>query len=273
VADHSDGWTPRRIDLPSVPNLREVGGARAAGARRVRGNMLFRSTQLSDVSDEDVQALSALNLSAVVDLRTEVEVIRAPDVRVTASYVWLDVLRDFEPASSLGIEEVFTDPLRFEGILRDGTAAGLMRQAYLAMVDLPSARESYARWLVGLAEGSGPVLVHCTNGKDRTGWAVALVLLAVGVDLEDVMTDYLTTNQQLLPALDGMFRSVGQRMDPELLLPVLGVQEDYLLAALEQVRRAGGLDTYLEGLGVTDAQRADLSDRLTEPADRVVAAD
>ena len=51
--------------------------------------------------------------------------------------------------------------------------------------------------------GTDRYFVHCTNGKDRTGWAVALVLLAVGVDVDDVMTDYLTTNEQLLPVMEG----------------------------------------------------------------------
>ncbi len=243
-----------------------------AGGRLVRRDTLFRSTQLSSVADEDLPMLTGLNLSMVVDLRTEIEVTRAPDVRVTDTYVWLDVLRDFEPASSLGVEDLFTDPLRFEDILRDGTAIELMRQAYVAMVDLPSARESYGKWLAGLAVESGPVLVHCTNGKDRTGWAIALVLLTVGTDLDDVMTDYLATNHQLLPALDELFENVRHSIDPELLLPIMGVREEYLLTALDQVDRAGGLDAYLEGLGVTDSMRAALAERLTEPAEQALAA-
>jgi protein-tyrosine phosphatase len=135
------------------------------------------------------------------------------------------------------------------------------------MVDLPSARESYGRWLADLASGKGPVLVHCTNGKDRTGWAVALVLLAVGVDVDDVMTDYLTTNEQLLPVLEELFASVREQgIDPALLLPVMGVHEDYLATALERVERLGGLDAYLELLGIGDTQRSQLVRRLTEPA-------
>lgn len=233
----------------------------------VRSNVLFRSTQLASLDDDDLPVLEALNLAMVVDLRTAGEVQRAPDVRVTDTYVWLDVLRDFAMASAVGVEDVFADPRAFEAILRDGTAAALMHEAYLAMVDLPSARESYGRWLADLASGKGPVLVHCTNGKDRTGWAVALVLLAVGVDVDDVMTDYLTTNEQLLPVLEELFASVSEQgIDPALLLPVMGVHEDYLATALERVERLGGLDAYLELLGIGDTQRSQLVRRLTEPA-------
>jgi protein-tyrosine phosphatase len=266
VIEHSTGWTPRRIDVPSVPNLRDVGGAPTGQGSVVRSNVLFRSTQLASLDDDDLPALEALNLALVVDLRTASEVERAPDVRVTDTYVWLDVLRDFAMASAVGVDDVFADPRAFEKMLQDGTATSLMHEAYLAMVDLPSARESYGRWLTDLASGDGPVLVHCTNGKDRTGWAVALVLLSVGVDVDDVMTDYLTTNDQLLPVLEGLFASVREQgIDPSLLLPVMGVHEDYLATALERVERLGGLDAYLELLGISDTQRSHLVRRLTEP--------
>jgi protein-tyrosine phosphatase len=248
-----------------VPNLRDVGGAPADGGRRVRPGVLYRSTQLANLADEDRSAIDALGLATVVDLRTAVEVQRAPDVDVDAQYVWLDVLRDYAMAAAVGVEDVFADPGQFEAVLRDGTAAAMMREAYLAMVDLDSARESYGRWLCDLAESEGPVLVHCTNGKDRTGWAVAVALLAVGVDQRAVLTDYLTTNEQLLPVMQGLMAGVAQQgIDPDLLLPVVGVREEYLGAALDRVAQMGGLFAYLDQLGVTEETRERLRDRLTE---------
>ena len=78
------------------------------------------------------------------------------------------------------VEDVFADPAQFEAVLRDGTAAAMMRDAYLAMVDLDSARESYGRWLQDLARSEG-LRSWCTapTARDRTGWAVAVALLAV----------------------------------------------------------------------------------------------
>ena len=229
IAEGAGGWLPRRIDLPSLPNLRELGGAPAGANRTVRPGALFRSTQLASLDDADRPVLEALGLAVVVDLRTAFEVQRAPDVPVTDKYVWLDVLHDFAMASAVGVEDLFDDPRQFHTMLRDGTATAMMHEAYVAMVDLPSARDSYGRWLQQLAVGDGPVLVHCTNGKDRTGWAVALALLAVGVDVHDVFTDYLTTNEQLLPVFESLIASVEQQgVDPELLMPVIGVRQEYL---------------------------------------------
>lgn len=257
-------WEPRRIELDSLPNLREVGGAATADGRVVRPGSLYRSTQLGSLSDADRSVVESLGLAVVVDLRTAQEVEQAPDVRVTRTYVWLDVLRDFAMASAVGVNDIFANPGGFEALLRDGTATTLMHRAYAAMVDLPSARASYGRWLCDLAVAPGPVLVHCTNGKDRTGWAVALALLAVGVDVEDVLTDYLTTNDQLLPSLAELLDAVGEQgVDPELLLPVIGVRQEYLATALERVGDLGGMVAYLASVGVTDEVLELLRDRLT----------
>ena len=110
----------------------------------VRSNVLFRSTQLANLDDDDLPAVEALNLAMVFDLRTAGEVERAPDVRVTDTYVWLDVLRDFAMATAVGVEDVFADPRAFETMLQDGTATSLMHGAYLAMVELPSAQQLLA---------------------------------------------------------------------------------------------------------------------------------
>jgi len=254
-------WTPRRIDLSSVGNLREVGGARA-GSSTVKAGVLYRSMQLAGVSAQDQAVLRDLDLTMVVDLRTEVELEQAPDQRF-APYTWLDVLADSTMASQASMEPLFADPKAFEDFLSNGTALAYMRKAYEEFVDLPSARRAYGRWLTDLASSQGAVLVHCTHGKDRTGWAVALALLTIGVDEEDVFTDYLTTNDQFLPALRPVFDEVAaQGLDPTLLEPVLGVRAEYLQTTLDRVAAIGGLSAYLEVIEVDAAIRDRLAERL-----------
>jgi len=79
---------------------------------------------------------------------------------------------------------------------------------------------------------------HCTTGKDGTGWAAASTLLVLGVSTDDVFADYLLTNDQLLPTLQPLldqFRSIGG--DPELLMPVVGVQKEYLQTVLDEMHK------------------------------------
>jgi protein-tyrosine phosphatase len=83
-----------------------------------------------------------------------------------------------------------------------------------------------------------------------------------------VMQEYLQTNTDLLPMVQpwlDQFAAVGG--DPALLQPVVGVQESYLEAALDQVRTSyGDLEGYLsEGLGLSDQTLAALRTALVEP--------
>jgi hypothetical protein len=85
---------------------------------------------------------------------------------------------------------------------------------------------------------STPAVFHCTTGKDGTGWAAASTLLVLGVSTDDVFADYLLTNDQLLPTLQPLldqFRSIGG--DPELLMPVVGVQKEYLQTVLDEIHK------------------------------------
>ena len=85
----------------------------------------------------------------------------------------------------------------------------------------------------------------------------------MGVDEEDVFTDYLTTNDQFLPALQPVFDEVAaQGLDPTLLEPVLGVRAEYLQITLDRVAAIGGLSAYLTDLEVDGAVRDQLAQRL-----------
>ena len=111
-------------------------------------------------------------------------------------------------------------------------------------------------------------MFHCTTGKDRTGWAAAATLLLLGVPYDDVMKDFLLTNEQLTPYLKPVadkFASLGG--DPRLLDPVLGVRKEYLQAGIDEMRaRYGDIEGYFTaGLGLDgpaiDALRSALTER------------
>jgi protein-tyrosine phosphatase len=106
-----------------------------------------------------------------------------------------------------------------------------------------------------------PALFHCTTGKDRTGWAAASLLSLLGVSEEEVMREYLLTNEQLVPRLQPVldqFKAAGG--DPELLMPVVGVRREYLDAAFDEMHtRFGSLEGYFaDGLGIDAAAQQEL---------------
>ncbi|QNG19471.1 tyrosine-protein phosphatase [Rhodococcus triatomae] len=257
------------VPLTSVPNLRDIGGYRSAEGGRVRHGVLYRSTDLSRLTEPDEQEFARLRIATVYDLRTVDERTAAPD-RLPAGTraLDLDVLADKRlraiPAQMLA---VIADPSIADRELGGGRAEEYFVGSYRDFVTLPSAVSAYRALFGDLAAlpDDGPALVHCTTGKDRTGWATASLLLLLGVDEDDVFQDYLLTNELLLPALGEVFeRFAAAGGDPELLEPVLGVRPEYLHAALATVREHfGSIEGYFgTGLGLGEDVQTALRERL-----------
>lgn len=256
------------MNIATLPNFRDLGGHRTACGATLRSGFLYRSVDLSRLDDAGAEALEGLGIRTVYDLRTAGECEERPDrVPAGARRINLDVLADAEYQAPAQLMKVFEEPRRAEELLGDGRAEKAFLQAYRSFVSLPSAWRAYRALFRGLSESSsGGVLFHCTTGKDRTGWAAASLLLLLGVDEDDVMADYLRTNQDLLPALRPIFdRFEASGGDPEVLVPVLGVREVYLRAALDEVEtRFGGIRGYFEqGLGLSDEDLSRLESVLT----------
>ena len=244
--------------IATLPNFRDVGGLPTADGGRVRTGLLFRSVDLSRLDEAGAATLAGLGIRTVFDLRTAAERERGPDrLPAGAEPVMLDVLRDSAGLTPADMERVLATPEGVERALGAGRAERFFVDAYREFVELPSAREAYGRFFAELARPERrPALVHCTTGKDRTGWAVAALLLGLGVPEELVREEYLKSG----PAVAGLFApqlaafaSAGG--DPELLRPLVEVRPDYLAAALEAVRATHGtLDRYLaDALGVGPA--------------------
>lgn len=158
-------------------NFRDTGGL-AAGSGVTRSGVLYRSGNLASVMPEGAEALRALGLRRIVDLRSDDEVLRAPSLQVETGITVQRVPLFLGSVTSF-----------FEEDLSLGTM-------YRAIVD-----ESADR-VVDVVRGilaDQPVLVHCTVGKDRTGVTVALALAAAGVDEDAVVADYART-ETLMPA-------------------------------------------------------------------------
>lgn len=257
------------IALTSVPNLRDVGGYRTVSGAKVRTGVLYRSTDLSRVADTDMPLLADLGIRTVYDLRTADEREVAPDkLPDGARAVALDVLADKGirsiPAQML---QVIADPMIAERELGGGRAIEYFEGSYRDFVSMPSAVSSYRELFRDLAaDDSTPALVHCTTGKDRTGWATAALLLLLGVSEEDVFDDYLLTNELLLPSFAGVFEKFTDAGgDPSLLEPVLGVRRQYLDVSLATMRTSfGTIEGYFsDGLGLDAERQALLRERMT----------
>ncbi|GAA2703098.1 MULTISPECIES: tyrosine-protein phosphatase [Streptomyces] len=255
-------------ELTGVRNFRDVGGLPTVDGRRVRQGVLFRSGHLAHATGEDAAFLASLGLHTIFDFRN------AADQKLEGPDVDLPGVRNVnlplsDPADGAEFWKMVRDGDldQLREILADGKAADRMIGSYRAIVTERTAEHS--RILHALAEDSVPALMHCAAGKDRAGLSIAVTLLALGVEREAVVEDYLKSNaahRRYKVRRSGSAASAYSPEVMELLSPLFDARAEYLAAAFETVEATwGGVDAYLEqGLRLTPATRERLRERMLD---------
>ncbi|WP_049573338.1 tyrosine-protein phosphatase [Streptomyces sp. SBT349] len=257
--------TQQRTDEPSltgVRNLRDLGGLPSTGGRQVRHGLLFRSGHLADATAEDRAFLEGLGLHTVFDFRNAADhALEGPDV--TLPGVRNVSLPLSDPTDGAAFWELVREgslpELRAE--LTGGKGPARMVAMYRGMVDTRTVE--HGRVLAALVGGSLPALLHCSAGKDRAGLTVAVILLALGVEREAVLEDYLKSNapHRRYPVrrdagAEGWERAVPDEIT-RLLSPIFDARAEYLGAAFDRIDEVwGSTDRYLaDALGLTPDDR------------------
>ena len=238
----------RHLNLAGASNFRDLGGYVTRDGRTLRWRQIFRSNHLGHLTDDDAAVLRSLGVKSAFDFRGTKERAEAlcgmPEISV----------------HSLPVEPTVVAALR--AIAADGTplssdhAVVVMRDSYRSYVqqNTPRFRALFAH----LLEDRAPLVIHCTAGKDRTGFACALILHTLGVPDEGISEDYLLTNRFYR-------RDPNSGSDlPDHVKQVLGtVQPAFLDAAFEAIDADyGSLETYLrDGIGLGAAERTALATR------------
>jgi protein-tyrosine phosphatase len=251
----------RQLPLSCCNNFRDLGGYRTADGRSLRWNRLYRADDLSKLTRDDVDYLSQLKVKLVCDFRSNREQEATPDREIEAT-----------EQLNLPIDQQGVEPNEIQRKIRTGGLVALgthqtMIDAYRAFVtDYP---EQWAAMFERLTQPENlPTVVHCTAGKDRTGFASALVLLALDVPVETVFEDYLLTNYYQQNFMRFVLRWVPLysffRTDPDDVLPLLLAKREYLQASIDaMIETHGSIDGYLEeALGMAAERRAELATQL-----------
>ncbi|MFJ8127079.1 tyrosine-protein phosphatase [Streptomyces hydrogenans] len=263
------GTPIRQIPLQGAVNVRDLGGHPTYDGERVRHGLVYRGDHLGKLTEADLVTLAGLGLARAVDFRIPLEVGHDGADRLPAG-----VTAVARPITDNGLFGQLTaaigsrDPVLQEQMLGGGRAATFMADVYRTFVTDAANRAAFGRTLRELAApGTGPVLYHCTSGKDRTGWTSWLLLRLVGVPERSATEDYLASNT-LRAAHDARvregLRQSGMMRNPELIVPLQEVRREYLDAALDEVRAGyGGLYRYVTaGLGLDLRTVAGLRERL-----------
>jgi protein-tyrosine phosphatase len=220
----------RVVAFEGATNFRDLGGYTTGPGATVRTGLVFRSDGLHKLTAADLLDLDALGIRAIYDLRGPEERASSPDPRPNIHVeFWDPPASNPHPQSAQEGERWLSD-------------------AYLTMVERSAS--PVGRLLGYLAEeGRLPAVFHCLGGKDRTGFAAAILLSALGVERETVLDDYELTDQ---------LRGADKQPQVVQAFVAAGVGEPAALAMLSTARQAmgralaridgdfGGIDEYLQ---------------------------
>lgn len=215
------------------------------------------------MDEEDIKKLkNQYHLSRIIDLRCSSEASIKPDV------TWPEVeyiLNPVLPNEKIGISkkgnmhEDFTDfiqTLKKNGI-RNSIA--FMEDIYKDVVTSEFSLKAYQKFIqILLKPVSGTTLWHCSAGKDRAGFATILVLYLLDFKMEDIIEDYLSTNLFYEENVASLMKIYGSDYE-EILWSVFGVRKEYVDIMMSSIKeKFGGMEGYLEAMGITSQDRSTL---------------
>lgn len=246
-------FNPRRaVTLQGGSNFRDLGGYPAAGGKHVKWGHIYRSADISKLTDSDLQALQSRHVALVCDLRGPQEYAQAPD-RLPPGAKRLEL-----PAGSEKI-----DPRLLSGGSKSVNRDSLMRAVYTNTSFFQAKYKPMFDELLAMPADEA-LLFHCSAGKDRTGIGAALVLSALGVSRQTILRDYAATDVYWQAGREQSLQRMAQAgLSAEAVAavrPLLVANPAYLagtFAAIDQ--QYGSVDKYLAAeMGLTPKKMATL---------------
>lgn len=245
-------------DIRSILNFRDAGGLRTVGGGTMRKGLIYRSANPDKVNQKDITNLKGLRIKTIVDLRDPSEFSSGK-------------------AEIPGIE-ILNIPLKFESVTRQRLMPLLKRKydpdeidrvlngIYVEIVD--AMRPVFSTIAAMIPEPDNtPMLIHCQAGKDRTGILIALLQMIADVDREEIIRDYLTSNDSILPHFKRRLKlrkilTLGFFPSEAVLYAVEQKREDILTVIDRVENHYGGIKEYLSGTGYDTSQINKLRDIL-----------
>ena len=253
------------INLQQVNNARDIGGIHTKYGS-IQPNRLLRSGHLSIATDADVETLTKRNLKRIIDLRTPTEISNHPDTVIDGvEYQNISIIQ----ATTFGISYETLDGHEIAVKLQAGiermknrseTPIEHMRILYRNFVNSEFSHLGYGNFLKTLANNpvNGATLWHCSAGKDRCGTCTALLLHCLGASKQEIMKDYLLTNELMLHRTESILAKVKPHVSPdrlELVLSMILVDESYLESFWSEIEKTyGSVDAFIAQCGVTQEE-------------------
>jgi len=249
----------RSIAFSGVRNFRDLGGYQTFSDQTIRRGLLYRSANLHKLTDKDLQRLDRLSLKRVIDFRADFEKMSEPDRLPNDPDIKVVEIPILDRSTNVA--------QALEQQIKAGKADAIHPAELLTEANIELATRftpQYQQFIHEILETNGqPILFHCTAGKDRTGFAAAILLRILDVPQEAVMFDYLLSNEYYFKALKRnlalLALTKGQKVS-SVVAGFLEVKTAYLQIAFNTIdQQYGSFDEYMrQGLDLTKEQIAHL---------------
>ncbi len=276
----TSGLRQQFIPVNGIINARDLGGYIIQDGRRLRDGMLIRSAHLADATDEDLQYLLSIPISKVIDFRKDIELKGKTDRMVPgAEYIRLEIDASGKIVSQATEDEksLFTGNKQFDVkkfmvmAAFNSLAQRIAQEMYPNLFFDPECQEQFREFFRLILETEkGAILYHCTQGKDRTGAASALILAALGADRETIIADFDATNRVYEEDVRQCCQNVrlmgGKEIEIATVKSFLGANTENFIKVLDRIdREFGTMEAYLKGpIGLTDQDILTLRERYLE---------
>ena len=268
------------IPVNGIVNARDLGGYIMQDGRKLRDGAFIRAAHLADATDDDLQYLSSIPTAKVIDFRKDIEMNGKTDRMVPgAEYIRLEIDASGKIVSQATEDEkrLFTGNKQFDVkkfmvmAAFNPMAQRIAQLMYPNLTNDPECREQFRQFFRLILETThGAILYHCTQGKDRTGFASALILAALGADRDTIVADFDATNRVYEEDVRQCCQNVrlmgGKEIEIATVKSFLGANTDNFIKALESIdREFGTMEAYLKGpIGLTDQDILTLRERYLE---------
>ena len=268
------------IPVNGIINARDLGGYIMQDGRRLRDGAFIRAAHLADATDEDLQYLSSIPIAKVIDFRKDIEMNGKTDRMVPgAEYIRLEIDASGKIVSQATEDEkrLFTGSKQFDVkkfmvmAAFNPMAQKIAQLMYPNLTNDPECQKQFSLFFRLILETeNGAILYHCTQGKDRTGFASALILAALGADRDTIVADFDATNRVYEEDVRQCCQNVclmgGKEKEIATVKSFLGANTDNFIKALDSIDKDyGSIEAYLKGpIGLTDKDILTLRERYLE---------
>ncbi|MBW4891358.1 tyrosine-protein phosphatase [Mucilaginibacter sp. HMF5004] len=238
----------RKVSLQGAVNFRDIGGYNTTDGHHVKWGLIYRSADMSKLTDTDLAELAKRNIAYDVDFRGKQEAAQAPDrLNPNTDYILC-------PAGS---DDVNQSMIKSLATVHGQQGDSVITAYYKNITYLADRYKPFFEKLLALPENKS-LVYHCTAGKDRTGIGTALLLYSLGVPYQTIVNDYLASNYYRAAENEKSIKGMVQflHIDEPVARDVLSVKKGYLDATFAAINQQyGSVNAYLTtAIGLDDAK-------------------